>query len=310
MTTRAMTSPAMTSRTVAAALLAAAPLLFTAASAETASPTLEKIRARDAIAFGYRESSIPFSYLDGDQKPVGFSDDLCLVIADAVKAELAMPKLDVKWVPVTASTRIPLLQNGTVDVECGSTTNTPERQKQVAFSVATFVSQPRWLVKVASSISDAQGLKGKTVVFTQGSLNNVIGRKINSDDHLGLTIVQAKDQADSLLMLRTGRAAGFFEDDILLAGLKATSGDPDTFAFLPDTYGSFYYYGLMLPRDDVAFKTLVDGTLKREMASGSFTRLYAKWFTKPIPPSGHDLKLPMSDALKARIARPSDATAP
>ena len=138
----------------------------------------------------------------------------------------------------------------------------------------------------------------------------MIGRKINSDDHLGLTIVQAKDQADSLLMLRMDRAAGFFEDDILLAGLKATSGDPGTFTFLPDTYGSFYYYGLMLPRDDVAFKTLVDDTLAREMASGAFARLYAKWFTTPIPPSGHNLDLPMSDALKARVAKPSDATTP
>ncbi len=309
-TKRAMTTRTVTTRTIAAALLAGAALLLAAAPAGAASPTLDKIRARDAIAFGYRESSIPFSYLDANQRPVGFSHDLCLVIADAVKAQLAMPKLDVKWVPVTASTRIPLLQNGTVDVECGSTTNTPERQKQVAFSVATFVSQPRWLVKVASSVSDAQGLKGKTVVFTQGSLNNVIGRKINSDDHLDLTIVQAKDQADSLLMLRTGRAAGFFEDDILLAGLKATAGDPGTFTFLPDTYGSFYYYGLMLPRDDAAFKALVDGTLSREMASGAFARLYAKWFTTPIPPSGHNLELPMSDALKARIARPSDATTP
>ena len=305
-----MTARAMTALTLAAALLAAAQLLLAAGNVEAASPTLEKIRARNAIAFGYRESSIPFSYLDGDQRPVGFSHDLCLVIADAVKAELAMPQLDVKWIPVTASTRIPLLQNGTVDIECGSTTNTPERQKQVAFSVATFVSQPRWLVKVSSGISDARGLKSKTVVFTQGSLNNVIGRKINSEDHLGLTIVQAKDQADSLLMLRTDRAAGFFEDDILLAGLKATSGDPGAFTFLPDTYGSFYYYGLMLPRDDVAFKTLVDDTLTHDMASGSFARLYAKWFTAPIPPSGQNLQLPMSDALKARVARPSDATTP
>ncbi len=297
-----------TCRIVAA--LAAVALLGTIAIAEAASPTLDRIRTRGTLAFGYRESSIPFSYLGADQQPVGFSHDLCLSIADAVKAELAIARLEVRWVPVTAATRIPLLQNGTVDVECGSTTNTAERQKQVAFSVATFVSQPRWLVMAASHIADAQGLKGKTVVFTQGSLNNVIGRTINGDDHLGLTIVQAKDQADSLLTLRTGRAAGFFEDDILLAGLKATSGDPGAFTFLPDTYGSFYYYGLMLPRDDAPFKALVDGVLTRTMASGDFARLYAKWFAAPIPPSGQNLELPMSDALKARVARPSDATTP
>ena len=293
-----------------AAAFAAATALFCAAAAQAASSTLDTIRARGAVVFGYRESSIPFSYLGEGQQPVGFSHDLCLLLADAVKAELAAPRLEVRWVPVTASTRIPLLQNGTVDVECGSTTNTPERQKQVSFSVATFVSQPRWLVMSSSRLADAQGLKGKTVVFTQGSLNNVIGRKINNDDHLGLKIIQAKDQADSLLTLRTGRAAGFFEDDILLAGLKATSGDPGAFAFLPDTYGAFYDYGLMLPRDDATFKVLVDGVLTRAMASGAFFKLYARWFTAPIPPSGQNLELPMSEALKARIAQPSAATAP
>ena len=162
----------------------------------------------------------------------------------------------------------------------------------------------------ASRIADARGLKGRTVVFTQGSLNNVIGRRINADDHLELTIVQAKDQADSLLTLRTGRAAGFLEDDILLAGLKATSGDPGAFTVLPDGYGAFYYYGLMLPRDDAPFKALVDGVLKREMASGAFALLYAKWFTAPIPPGGQTLELPMSDALKDRVEHPSDSSAP
>src|SRR5207253_3420012 len=205
-----------------------------------------KIRDTGKLALGYREASIPFAYLGSDQKPVGLSLDLCAAVAEKVKSSLKLDKLDVTYVAVNASNRIPLLQNGTVDIECGSTTNTLDRQKQVAFSVATFVSQPAWLTMASSGIADANGLRGKPVVFTEGSLNLALGKKINADDKLDLKILQAKDHGESLLMLRLGRASGFFEDNILLAGLVATAPDPQAFRFLPNVYGGYFYFGLML----------------------------------------------------------------
>lgn len=268
--------------------------------------TLDKIRASGTITLGYRESSVPFSYLDADQKPIGFSIELCKAVADQVKTVLKLDKLTVAYAPVNASNRIPLLQNGAIDVECGSTTISVERLKQVAFSVTTFVSQPRWLVTAASGITDTKGLAGKTIVMTQGSLSLPIGEKINADQKLGFSVAQAKDHGESLLMLRTGRASGWFEEDILLAGLKAVSPTPDGFRYLPDLYGTFYRDGLMLRKDDAAFKAVVDGVIEAQMTSGAFARLYEKWFTAPVPPSGQNLALPMSDALKALVAAPSD----
>jgi glutamate/aspartate transport system substrate-binding protein len=274
------------------------------------SPTLDKIRASGTLTLGHREASIPFSYLGADQKPVGLSMDLCAAIAARVRSELKLADLKIAHVAVSASNRIPLIQNGTVDIECGSTTNTAERQKQVAFTVATGVSEPRWLTLKGSGIEDVKGLRGRTVVITQGSLNMVLGQKMNTDEGLDLTILQAKDHAESLLMLRTGRAAAWYEDDVLLAGARATAPEPAALALLPATPGATYYYALMLPRDDPEFKALADAALGAEMASGRFSGLYDKWFRAPIPPRGQNLDLPMSEALKARVARPSDALTP
>lgn len=285
-------------------------LAFTGATAQTKSATLNKIYSTGTLSLGYREASIPFSYLGANQQPVGFSLELCAGIAEKMKSELKLEKLNVNYVAVNTSNRIPLLQNGTIDIECGSTTNTLERQKQVSFSVATYVSQPVWLTMAASNIADASQLRGKTVVITQASLNLDVGRRVNENDKLNITILQAKDHGESLLMLRTGRASGFFEDDILLAGLVANSGAPKAFRFLPNRYGGYYYYGLMLPKNDPDFKVFVDDFLKAKMASGEFTRLYDRWFTSPIPPNSQNLALPMNEALKARVAMPSDALTP
>src|ERR1700730_10259735 len=181
----------------------------TTVQVQARSQTLEKIRASGKLALGYREASIPFAYLGADQKPVGLSLDLCSAVVEKVKSELGLDKLEVGYVAVNASNRIPLLQNGTIDVECGSTTNTLDRQKQVAFSVATYVTSPRWLVLAASNISDPKELQGKTAVVTQGSLNFAVGEKVIANEKLGITIVQAKDHGESILMLRTGRAAAW-----------------------------------------------------------------------------------------------------
>ena len=295
------------SSTLAVAILALA--MLDVSAAEAASQTLEKIKEVGKIAFGYRQASIPFAYLGDDQKPTGLSLDLCSAVADRIRSELRRPELQTEYVPVDASNRIPLLQNGTIDVECGSTTNTAERQKQVSFSVATYVASPRWLVSAASPITDLNGLEGQAIVVTQGSLNLVTAGKILAEQKLNARIVHAKDHAESILILRTGRAAAWFEDDILVAGLVANSSDPKTFRLLPTTYAPTYY-GLMTRREDPEFKALVDSVIREKMASGEFNKLYAKWFEQPIPPKGQNLQLPMSDAMKARVASPSDALTP
>ena len=291
------------------AIAAASLALLEMGAAQAASPTLEKIREVGKISFGYREASIPFAFLGADQKPTGLSLDLCAAVADKVKVMLQRLELEVEYVPVNASNRIPLLQNSTIDVECGSTTNTAERQKQVAFSVATYVASPRWLVSASSQLMEPKGLDGQTVVITQGSLNFGVAKKLLDDQKLNVTIVQAKDHAESLLMLGTGRATAWFEDDILVAGLVANASDPRVFRMLAATYAPSYY-GLVTRREDPEFKAVVDAAIKEKMVSGEFGRLYAKWFESPIPPKGQNLQLPMSEAMKARVASPSDALVP
>jgi glutamate/aspartate transport system substrate-binding protein len=274
-----------------------------------ASQTLDKIKETGKIAFGYREASIPFAYLGADNKPTGLSLELCAAVADRLKSELKRPALEIEYIPVNASNRIPLLQNGTIDIECGSTTNTTERQKQVTFSIATYVASPRWLVSASSAVTGLNGLEGQTVVVTQGSLNFAGAQKSITDQKLNAKIVQAKDHAESLLMLSTGRAAAWFEDDILVAGLVANALDPKAYRMLPVTYAPTYY-GLMTRRDDPEFKALVDAAIREKMTSGEFNKLYSRWFEQPIPPKGQNLGLPMSDAMKARVASPSDALTP
>ncbi|SFK12967.1 amino acid ABC transporter substrate-binding protein [Bradyrhizobium sp. cf659] len=291
------------------ALAAASLALFQLPAAQAASPTLDKIKEVGKISLGYREASIPFAYLGSDQKPTGLSLDLCSAVADTIRVVLRRPELGIEYVPVNASNRIPLLQNGTIDVECGSTTNTAERQKQVSFSIATYVASPRWLVSAASGVTEPKGLDGQTVVITQGSLNFAVAKKVIDDQKLNVMIVQAKDHAESLLMLETGRATAWFEDDILIAGLVANASNPKAFRILVATYAPSYY-GLMTRRDDPEFKALVDAAIKEKMASGAFDKLYAKWFEAPIPPKGQNLQLPMSEAMKARVASPSDALTP
>ncbi|MET4041302.1 amino acid ABC transporter substrate-binding protein [Bradyrhizobium sp. RT6a] len=291
------------------AIAVASLALLEMGAAQAASPTLEKIREVGKISFGYREASIPFAFLGADQKPTGLSLDLCAAVADKVKVMLQRLELEIEYVPVNASNRIPLLQNSTIDVECGSTTNTAERQKQVAFSVATYVASPRWLVSASSQLMEPKGLDGQTVVITQGSLNFGVAKKLLDDQKLNVTIVQAKDHAESLLMLGTGRATAWFEDDILVAGLVANASDPRVFRMLAATYAPSYY-GLVTRREDPEFKAVVDAAIKEKMVSGEFGRLYAKWFESPIPPKGQNLQLPMSEAMKARVAPPSDALVP
>lgn len=287
--------------TVTLALMTA----FSAVRADELTGTLRKVKDNGTITIGYREASVPFSYLDGDQKPIGFSINLCGYVVEAVKKKLGLSDLQVAFTPVNSATRLPLVANGTIDLECGSTANQLIRQKQVAFSVSTFVAQFKWLTRVDSSVSSPDDLKGKTVAVTAGTNTSQFLNKLNQEQDLKLNIVQGKDHAESFLLVETGRASAFMEDDILLAGVKANSKDPSRFKILDTSY-SADPYALMFRREDPQFKALVDETLSELMRSGTFGKLYAKWFESPIPPRGLNLEFPMSDKLKELIKSPSD----
>jgi glutamate/aspartate transport system substrate-binding protein len=285
------------------ALAAAQP----AASQE--SGTLKKIKDSATITLGHRDTSIPFSYYDDKQQVVGYAMDICMRIVDAVKAELKLQKLDVKLNPVTSATRIPLMANGTIDLECGSTTNNLDRQKQVAFTITHFVTANRYVAKKASKIGKLADLKGKTVVSTAGTTNIKWLTEENQKQQLGMNIISAKDHAESFLMVDTGRAAAFFMDDILLYGLVATARSPGDWSIGDEAY-TIEPYGIMLRREDPAFKKVVDAAVTQLYKSGQIMPIYEKWFLKPIPPKGINLNVPMSPQFKKVVANPTDSGDP
>jgi glutamate/aspartate transport system substrate-binding protein len=274
-------------------------------TAQNLSGTLKKIKDSGEIVLGVRESSIPFSYLDNNEKPVGYSIDLCMKVVDAVKKELKMPNLKVKTNPVTSQTRIPLMTNGTIDLECGSTTNSKERQKQVGFSVAHCVTSVRMAVKANSGIKNLDDLNGKAVVTTTGTTSDRYIKQNERGKKIDVKNLYGKDHAESFLMLETGRAQAFVMDDVLLAGLIAQSKNPKAFAIVGPAL-SVEPYGLMFRKDDPQFKALVDKTLVGLMKSGQINGIYTKWFMKPIPPKNVNLNLPMSQKLKEAFKNPSD----
>jgi glutamate/aspartate transport system substrate-binding protein len=280
------------------------------AHAEELSGTLKAIKDSGAITLGFRDSSIPFSYLDDNQKPVGFAMDICYKIVDAVKKELKLDKLEVKLNPVTSSTRIPLLANGTVDLECGSTTNNVEREKQVAFTNTHFLTASRFVSKKANSLTMIDDLKGKSVVSTAGTTNIKQLTEANAARNLGITVIPAKDHAEAFLMVETDRAAAFVMDDILLASLVAGSKEPGAYAISKDAFSKPEPYGIMLRRDDPAFKKVVDAATAALYTSGEGQKLYDKWFMAKIPPKGLNLNTPIAPELKEEFAHPSDSPDP
>jgi len=287
----------------AISIIAAACLLVGAeapAAAQDLEGTLKKVKETGIFTVGYRESSLPLSYLDDKLKPVGFSIELCKHVVDAVKAKLGMPDLNVKYNPVTSATRIPLVANGTVDIECGSTANMTSRQQQVGFSYTFFVPQFKWIVRADSNIKSAEDLRGKTVAVTAGTNTALFVNKMNNEENLGMTITQGKDHAESFLLVETGRASAWMEDDVLLAGFRANAKSPADFKLLDKSYPSDPY-ALMIRKDDPQFKALVDEALAQLMRAGEFEQLYTQWFQRPIPPKGVNMDLPMSDALKHDI---------
>jgi glutamate/aspartate transport system substrate-binding protein len=291
------------------AVPAFAALCLTATPALAQEGTLKKIKDSGSITIGHRESSVPFSYYDDKQQVIGYAMDLCHKIADAVKKELKLQKLDVKLNPVTSATRIPLIANGTVDLECGSTTNNLERQQQVGFTITHFVTANRFVSKKASKLNTVDDLKGKTITSTSGTTNIKQITEIGAQKNLGLNILPAKDHAEAFLMVETDRAAAFVMDDILLYSLVATSKAPNDYVISKDAL-SVEPYGIMLRRGDDAFKKVVDGEMTRLYKSGEINAIYDKWFMKPIPPKGVNLNLPMSDQFKKVVANPTSSGDP
>jgi glutamate/aspartate transport system substrate-binding protein len=271
--------------------------------------TLKKIKDTGTITVGHRESSVPFSYYDDKQQVVGYAMDLCNRIVDAVKANLKLTKLEVKLQPVTSATRIPLLANGTTDLECGSTTNNLERQKQISFTITHFVTANRFVSKKSANLKKLEDLKGKTVVSTSGTTNIKQITELNTEKNLGLNILPAKDHAEAFLMVETGRAAAFVMDDILLYSLVAGSKAPKDYEISTDAL-SVEPYGIMLRKDDPAFKKVVDDAMTATYKSGDINKIYDRWFLNPIPPKSVNLEVPMSAAFKKVIAKPTDSGDP
>jgi glutamate/aspartate transport system substrate-binding protein len=291
---------------IAGALVAA--LAAVSAQAAELTGTLKKVKDSNTIALAHRESSVPFSYYDNKQQVVGYSHELALRIVEAVKKEIKAPNLKITLNPVTPSTRIPLVVNGTVDLECGSTTNNYERQQQVAFSNTIFLIGTRLLTKKTSGVKDFPDLKGKTVVTTQGTTSERLINKINAEQNLGMKIVSAKDHGDSFLMVESDRAVAFMMDDVLLYGEIAKSKKPGDYVVVGKPQ-SFEAYGCMLRKNDPQFKKLVDDTLANIMKSGEISKMYDKWFMKPIPPRNVNMNFPMSPELAAVFKNPNDKPA-
>lgn len=274
-------------------------------AADAPQNTLDKIAKNGVIVVGHRESSVPFSYYDNQQKVVGYSQDYSNAIVAAIKAKLNKPDLQVKMLPVTSQNRIPLLQNGTYDFECGSTTNNVERQQQAAFSDTIFVIGTRLLVKKGSPIRDFPDLKGKTVVVTSGTTSEILLHKLNDEKKMEMRIISAKDHGDSFRTLESGRAVAFMMDDALLAGERAKAKKPDNWEIV-GTPQSKEAYGCMLRKGDTTFKQLMDETIAKAQTSGEATKWFDKWFTQPIPPKNLNMNFALSDDMKATFKTPND----
>ncbi|WP_275364066.1 amino acid ABC transporter substrate-binding protein [Xenorhabdus bovienii] len=276
-----------------------------AAHAEELTGTLKKIKDNGIIVVGHRESSVPFSYYDNQQNVVGYAQDYSNLIVDAVKKKLDMPNLQVKLIPITSQNRIPLLQNGTYDFECGSTTNNLERQKQAAFSNTIFVVGTRLLTNKDSGIKGFDDLAGKHVVVTSGTTSEILLNKLNDEKQMQMRIISAKDHGDSFRTLESGRAVAFMMDDALLAGERAKAKKPDQWIIVGKPQ-SEEAYGCMLRKDDPQFKKLIDGTIVKVQTSGEAEKLFDLWFKQPIPPKKLNMNFSMSNEMKTLFKSPND----
>ncbi|MBC8023746.1 MAG: amino acid ABC transporter substrate-binding protein [Burkholderiales bacterium] len=291
------------------AAIAALACALAAAPALAQEGTLDKIKKTGTITVGHRDASIPFSYYDDQQRPVGYAMDICQRIVTAVKQELKLSSIQVNYQLVTSANRIPLMANGTIDLECGSTTNNLDRQKQVWFTNTHFVTANRWVSKKASKLKSLNDLKGKTVVSTAGTTNIKQITEINAAQNLGMNIISANGHPEAFQMVETGRAVAFVMDDILLYSLSAQARTPGDYEISPVAL-SVEPYGIMIRRDDAAFKKVVDAATAELYTSGAIKPIYEKWFQKPVPPKSINLNVPMGDAVKKAFAKPTSSGDP
>jgi glutamate/aspartate transport system substrate-binding protein len=294
-------------RHLKAAVLAAA--CIAVAAPVVAQETLKKIKETGTITVGHRDASIPFSYYDDQQKPVGYAMDICARIVEDVKKAVGNANLKVNYQLVTSANRIPLMANGTIDLECGSTTNNIERQKQVWFTNTHFITANRWVSKKSSNVKTLNDLKGKTIVSTAGTTNIKQMTEINAAQNLGMNIISANGHPEAFQMVETGRAVAFAMDDILLYSLAAQSRNPAEFEISKEAT-SVEPYGIMVRKDDAEFKKIVDASTANLYKSGQINAIYEKWFLKPVPPKGINLNVPMGEALKRVFANPTDSGDP
>ncbi|MEO6919175.1 MAG: amino acid ABC transporter substrate-binding protein [Collimonas sp.] len=286
-----------------AALILALGLSTTAAHAED---VLARIRDSKTITIAYREASFPFSFLDQDKKPVGYAIDLCLKIVDAVKQQLKLQQLNIAYVPVTSSNRIDMIAGGKADLECGSTTNNAERRKKVAFTIAHFMASSRMIVRVDDKIKNWPDLRNKKVVTTKGTTSVKSLEDRGQVRSLNMTVLEGHDHNESFKMVEDKLADAFVMDDVLLYGLKATAKDPAAYAIVGDPLTT-EPYAIMLPKDDPAYKALVDREMGRIIHDGEIYKLYTKWFLSAIPAKNNlTLNMPMSYLFRESLRFPSD----
>jgi glutamate/aspartate transport system substrate-binding protein len=270
-----------------------------------AQTTLKKVQDTGEIVMGVRESSSPLSFTLGNNQFTGYHIDMCLAIIDKIKATVGKP-VTVKYTPVTSQNRIPLTQNGTVDLECGSTTNNATRQKDVSFGMTTYVTEVRMAVKAKSGITNISQLNGKTIATTTGTTSVQTLRKHKAAEKVNFKEVFGKDHADSFLLMESGRADAFVMDDNILAGLIANAKDPKEFKIVGEVL-SIEPIAVMFRKDDPGMKTVVDFTIREMMQNGALDKLYKKWFQSPIPPKNTSVNLPMGATLKGLFKTPNDS---
>jgi glutamate/aspartate transport system substrate-binding protein len=268
--------------------------------------TLQKIKDSGFIQIGGRDSQIPFSYkLGSDSASIGFTNDICLKIVDAVKARLGLAKLDVRYTMLNSANRIPLLQNGTVDLDCATTTNTTQRQQQVDFAPSHFVTNITAAVRKDSGINTFADLNGKNVATVTGSTSIQLLRGVRKNGAIEVHEIAGKDTSDGFLLLSSGRADAYVLDDVQLAGMIASAPNPGDYKILKESLRQ-EPYGIMLRKDDPEFKALVDETVNGLMKSGAIEQLYSKWFLSPIPPRNANLNFPMTDAVREIYKNPNN----
>jgi glutamate/aspartate transport system substrate-binding protein len=278
-------------------------------NAVASSSTLQAIKERGSISIGHRESLLPFSYYDQNQKVVGYSADICSEIVPVIQKAAGVDNLKVNLLPVSSSSRIPLLANWTIDIECGATTNNVERQQYVSFSVTHFVTSNRFASKKSQQLAKFDDLRGKTVVSVSGTTNMKQLVELNAARNLGINILAVKDHAEAFLAVETDRAAAFVMDDVILAGFVSAAKDPSAYVISQEPL-SLEPYGFMVRRDDPEFKAVVDKAMSDLFKSPRMKEIYEKWFLKPIPPRGNTLGMPLSDALSKVMLEPTDSANP